>query len=143
MTSNGARRVHHYETRQRRAVLHALARAPGFLSAQALHARMQSTGQTIALTTVYRVLHVYADTGRIGTTYDTAGVQLFHLGAETGRGHCLVCRHCGHSVPFDADIAQDWATTTAADNGFTDIHLIIELTGLCTTCSALRSRSST
>jgi Fe2+ or Zn2+ uptake regulation protein len=32
--------------------------------------------------------------------------------------------------------AEDWAATTAADHGFTDIHLIVELTGLCPACTA-------
>jgi Fur family ferric uptake transcriptional regulator len=96
---------------------------------------MRSAGQTIALTTVYRALHVYADTGRIDRTYDATGEQLFHLGANTGRSHYLVCRDCGLSVPIDAGVAWDWAAATAADNGFTDIHPVIELTGQCTTCS--------
>src|SRR5438445_7191651 len=135
MTANGARRVHHYETQQRRAILHALARAPGFLSAQALHARMHAAGHTIAPTTVYRALHVYADTGRIDSTYDATGEQLFHLGPDTGRSHYLVCRGCGLSVPIAATIAQEWAAATAADNEVTDIHPIIELTGRCPTCT--------
>jgi Fur family ferric uptake transcriptional regulator len=76
---------------------------------------MQATGQT----TVYRALHIYADTGRI----------------DTGRSHYLVCRVCGLSVPIDATVAQDWAADTAADNRFTDIHPVIELTGRCTACA--------
>ncbi|MFC0436912.1 Fur family transcriptional regulator [Kutzneria buriramensis] len=132
MTANGARRVHHYETQQRRAILHALARAPGFLSAQALHAHMHAAGHTIALTTVYRAPHVYADTGRIDSTYDATGGRLFHLGPDTGRSHYLVCR----GLPLDAAVARDWAAATAADNGFTDINPVIELTGMCPACSA-------
>ena len=134
MTANGARRVHHYEAQQRRAILHALAHAPGFLSAQALHARMHAAGHTIAPTTVYRALHVYADAARIDGTYDATGEQLFHLGSDTGCSHYLVCRGCGLSVPIDAAVAQEWAAAIAADNGFTDIDPVIELAGVCPAC---------
>jgi Fur family ferric uptake transcriptional regulator len=134
MTTNMARRAH-YVTRQRRAVLDALTQAPGFVSAQALHAHMHLIGETIALTTVYRTLHFFADAGHIDTTYDTTGQQLFRLGPTPGRGHYLVCRGCGHSVPIDAGTARDWAATTAADHGFTDIDPVIELVGLCPACT--------
>ena len=40
------------------------------------------------------------------------------------------------NVPIDADTVENWAATTAADHGFTDIHLVIELTGLCPACTA-------
>ena len=130
---NGGRRGH-YETRQRRAVLHELAQAPGFLSAQALHAHLRQAGETIALTTVYRALHVLADAGRLGSIYDAAGEQLFHLGLSPGRDHYLVWRACDASVSIDSETAEDWAATIASDHGFTDIHLIVELTGLCPAC---------
>jgi Fur family ferric uptake transcriptional regulator len=62
--------------------------------------------------------------------------QLYHLGLRTGRAHYLVCRGCECSVSIDTETAEDWAATTAADRGFTDIHLIVELTGLCPACTA-------
>jgi Fur family ferric uptake transcriptional regulator len=137
MTANGARRGR-YQTRQRRAVVRTLAQAPGFLGAQALHARMHLAGETISLTTVYRALRVLADTGRIDTIHDPVGEQLFHLGT-VGRSRHLVCRDCDQNVPIDADTIENWAATTAADHGFTDIHLVIELTGLCPACTASTS----
>ena len=112
-----------------------LAQAPGFLSAQALHARMHLAGETISLTTVYRALRVLADAGRIDTIHDPVGEQLFHLGT-VGRSRHLVCRDCDQNVPIDADTVENWAATTAADHGFTDIPLVIELTGLCPACTA-------
>lgn len=135
MNANRARRAHQ-ETRQQRAVLHALTQAPGFLSAQALHAHMHLAGETIALTTVYRALRILADAGHIDTIHDATGQQLFHLGPAPGGGRYLVCRGCGRSEPVDAGTAQDWAAATAADHGFTDIHPVIELTGLCRACTA-------
>jgi Fur family transcriptional regulator, ferric uptake regulator len=133
MTASGARRGR-YQTRQRRAVVRTLAQVPGFLSAQALHARMHLAGETISLTTVYRALRVLADAGRIDTIPGPAGGQLFHLGTA-GRSRHLVCRDCDQNVPADAGTVEDWAASTAADHGFTDIQLVIELTGLCPACT--------
>jgi Fur family ferric uptake transcriptional regulator len=102
MTANRTRRGPH-ETRQRQAVPHALAQAPGYLSAQAPHAHLRQTGETIALTTVHRALHILADAGHIGSTHDAAGERLFHLRVSPGRGHYLVCRDCDGSVSIDTD----------------------------------------
>ena len=120
-----------YETRQRQIILRALATAAGFLSAQALHEHLRLAGERIALTTVYRALHSYARAGRIDTTFDAAGEQLFHA----GRGHYLVCRACGRAISIDASTVTDWAEAQAADHGFIDVHPIIELAGLCPECA--------
>jgi Fur family ferric uptake transcriptional regulator len=133
MTDSGARRSH-YETRQQRAVLHALAQATGFLSAQALHTHLRQAGHTIALTTVYRALRTFADSGRVDTTHSAAGEQLFHVRSKPGHRHYLLCHVCGDSIPIDARTVEKWAATTAAEHGFADIHPIIELTGRCPAC---------
>ena len=121
-----------YETRQRQVILRALGKAPGFLGAQALHEHLRQAGEHIALTTVYRALHSYARIGRIDTTFDADGEQLFCA----GRGHYLVCRNCGRSIPVDAGEVTEWADAEAARHGFTDIHPMVELAGLCPECAA-------
>jgi Fur family ferric uptake transcriptional regulator len=82
MTANRTRRGPH-ETRQRQAVPHALAQAPGYLSAQAPHTHLRQAGETIASTTVYRALHILADAGRIGSTHD-AGLLVAALRRVSG-----------------------------------------------------------
>lgn len=126
----------HYDTRQRRAIVHALAQVPGFVSAQQLHARMRQADHTIALTTIYRALRIYADAGLIATTHDASGQQVFQLGPGSAGSHYLVCHTCGDSVPVETDIVQEWAGATAAAHSFTDIHLIVELSGRCPACNA-------
>ena len=123
-----------YETRQRRTILRALAMARGFLSAQALHEHLRLSGEHIALTTVYRALHSYARVGRIDSTFDAAGEELFHA----GRGHYLVCGACGRSVAVDTTEVTSWAQELAAAHGFDDIRPVIELTGLCPRCASAR-----
>ncbi|MFD2422194.1 Fur family transcriptional regulator [Amycolatopsis pigmentata] len=123
-------------TRQRRTILRALAQAPGFVSAQTLHARLQQAGETVGLTTVYRALHAYAETGQVILT-NTDGASLFRLVPGPAGTHYLICRTCGDSFPVDAQPVQDWAVTTASAHGFTGIHLVLELTGRCPVCTGI------
>jgi Fur family ferric uptake transcriptional regulator len=116
-------------------VLDALRRAQGFLSAQALHARLRADGETIALSTVYRALRILAHTGQIDSTHHHGGEQLFHAGPDARRHHYLLCRHCALHVLLDTTIAEHWASTVAAEHGYTDIHTVVELEGICGDCA--------
>jgi Fur family ferric uptake transcriptional regulator len=127
-----------YRTRQRQAVLDALMRAPGFLSAQALHTRLRAAGEHMALSTVYRALRVLTQTGQVDTLHHDGSEQLFHAGPGSGRGHYLVCRHCDRHIPIDAETAQHWACAVAAEHGYTEVRTIIELSGTCLPCQRTR-----
>ncbi|HEY0805948.1 MAG TPA: Fur family transcriptional regulator [Pseudonocardiaceae bacterium] len=124
-----------YQTRQRRAVLRALAQEPGFVSAQVLHARLRLAGDTVALGTVYRALHALADAGDIDATRTATGERLFQYCTQPGCTYFLMCDHCGIRIPLDACPVQEWAATVAARHGFTDINLVVEITGVCPACT--------
>lgn len=120
----------------RRAVLRALAEVPGFVSAQGLHARLRRSGVTVALGTVYRALHALADGGDIDTTRTATGERLFQYCAQPGCTYFLVCDRCGIRIPLDAGQVEEWAATVAARHGFTDLNLVVEITGMCPGCRA-------
>lgn len=124
-----------YRTRQRSAVLRALAHVPGFVSAQDLHARLRHTGDSVGLATVYRALHSLADAGHIEATRAATGERLFQYCPDPGCVYFLVCRNCGDRAPLDAHPVEEWATSVARQHGFTDIELVVEITGLCSTCA--------
>ncbi len=134
MTGRGERRgpLH---TRQRRAVFRALAQVPGFLSAQDLHVRLRQAGDTIGLATIYRALHTLAAAGHIDTTRAATGEQLFQYCAQPGCLYFLVCHRCASYVPLDVHPVEEWAASTAEQHQFTDINLIVEITGLCPACT--------
>lgn len=134
MTAHGASRGP-YRSRQRYAVLLALAHIPGFISAQDLYTRMRHTNDRIGLSTVYRALHTLADAGHIDTIRSATGEQLFQWCPNPGCTHFLVCSHCDNHIPIDTRPVQHWATTLAAHHGFTNIDLHIELTGTCPDCT--------
>lgn len=123
-----------YDTRQQRAVLRALGDARGFVSARMLHTRLRDAGEHIALTTIYRLLRTFAESGRITVIRNARGAQLFRLAPRPGETHYLVCHTCGDSVPVDAHTVQAWAAATAHGHGFTGIRLVLELTGRCPAC---------
>jgi Fur family ferric uptake transcriptional regulator len=134
MTDRGGRRGP-LQTRQRRAVFRALAQVPGFISAQDLHVRLRHAGDTIGLATIYRALHTLAAAGHIDATRAATGEQLFQYCAEPGCLYFLVCHRCATHVSLDVHPVQEWAASTAEQHGFTDINLIVEITGLCPACT--------
>ncbi|WP_346277378.1 transcriptional repressor [Pseudonocardia sp.] len=90
-------------TAQRRTILAALAENPTFVTTQALHARLTAGGHRIGLTTVYRALRTYADTGDIDRARAEDGTVLCRYRPESGHHHYLRCRGCGYSVPIHSE----------------------------------------
>jgi Fur family ferric uptake transcriptional regulator len=123
-------------TRQRRALLGALAEHPDFTSAQDLHQRMCEKGETIGLTTVYRTLHALTEAGLVDSVRDEAGRRHFRARPTAEHQHYLRCRSCGYNVPVASRALERWAKTTAADLGFAQVEHVVELTGLCAQCQA-------
>jgi Fur family transcriptional regulator, ferric uptake regulator len=147
MTADGAKtgdRLHSkvagfsHRTRQREAILQSLTDHPGFVSAQTLHTRLRAGGEHIGLSTVYRTLHALARAGLVDVVRDApppaTGGQLFRARPSDGHQHYLVCRDCGHSVTITSPTVESWATGIGHDHDFTDVHHVIELTGLCADC---------
>jgi Fur family ferric uptake transcriptional regulator len=122
------------QTRQRRAVLRCLAADPGFVTAQALHARLLAAGERIGLTTVYRTLHALAGAGLLDSAPDPARGQLFRLRPARGHQHYLICRDCRRSIIVTSAAVEGWASAVGRSHGFTQVQHVIELTGVCATC---------
>jgi Fur family ferric uptake transcriptional regulator len=127
-------------TRQRRAVLTALAEHPDFTSAQALHQRLRVQGQHIGLTTVYRTLYVLVDAGLVDSVRDESGRQHFRARPTAEHQHYLRCRQCGFNIPVASPAVERWARTTALDLGFTQVEHVVELTGVCPRCETPAAR---
>jgi Fur family transcriptional regulator, ferric uptake regulator len=129
-----AEKVGQRSTRQRRAVLAALAQDPDFTSAQALHQQLLERGERIGLTTVYRTLHALASAGLVDTVREGAGQQRFRARPTPEHQHYLVCRQCGNNQPVTSTAVECWARTVARDLDFAEVEHVIELTGICADC---------
>ncbi|MBC9723821.1 transcriptional repressor [Streptomyces sp. TRM68367] len=121
-------------TRQRSALLAALANCRDFVSAQDLHARMIADGIRIGLTTVYRALRDLEAAGAVDVVQAGAGERLYRWRPDDSHRHYLLCRACGSSRPVDSEVVEAWAGRIAAASGFAAVEHTVELTGVCVGC---------
>ena len=129
-------------TWQREAVRGALDANDGFVSAQALHSALHSTGSPIGLATVYRALADLADTGDADSLQSPEGESLYRACSTNDHHHHLICRNCGLTVEIEADAVETWAKDVAAQNGFTAAAHVVDVFGLCAACTATAAASA-
>jgi Fur family ferric uptake transcriptional regulator len=122
-------------TWQREAVREALGTREGFVSAQALHARMRQAGSPVGLATVYRALADLAAEGDADSLQQD-GESLYRACTPGSHHHHLICRGCGRTVEISADPVEQWAREVAAANGFTRPNHVVDVFGYCVDCSA-------
>lgn len=129
-------------TWQREAVREALASNEGFVSAQNLHNELRDHGSSIGLATVYRALADLATEGDADSLQSPEGEALYRACSTTGHHHHLICRRCGLTVEIAADDVEQWAQSVASEHGFTDARHVVDVFGLCATCSQASGRPS-
>ena len=128
-------------TWQREAVREALETSEGFVSAQALHSGLHATGSPIGLATVYRALADLASEGEADSLQQD-GESIYRACTPNSHHHHLICRNCGLTVEIEADEVETWAQKVAAQNGFTQANHIVDVFGLCQSCSAVLTNPS-
>jgi Fur family ferric uptake transcriptional regulator len=89
-------------TWQRDRVREALGDAPGFVSAQDLHAALRDENTGIGLATVYRALATLAASGEADQLQSPEGEAIYRACSTTGHHHHLICRSCGKAVEIEA-----------------------------------------
>lgn len=125
-------------TSGRRAVVNALARATGPMSASEL---AEVITPTVPLSSLYRTFSVLEE----------AGVLVHHLGAKgltryelaewlTGHHHHLVCVDCGAVADVGIPVSQEESVRSlvveiAAQAGFAPTDHALEIEGKCARCS--------
>jgi Fur family transcriptional regulator, ferric uptake regulator len=122
-------------TRQRTAVADVLGKVDGFRSAQDLHDLLRHDGASVGLTTVYRHLQALADAGQVDVLRTDDGEAVYRRCPTVEHHHHLVCRRCGRSVEVDGPEVEVWATSVAAEHGFTDVTHTVEVFGTCAACA--------
>lgn len=122
-------------TRQRSAVLAALGEHDGFSSAQDLHARLRSRGDTVGLATVYRALQALVEDAQVDVLRSGDGEAVYRR-CSTVHHHHLVCRACGRTVEVAGAPVERWAARVAAEHGFAEVEHQVELFGICADCAS-------
>jgi Fur family ferric uptake transcriptional regulator len=126
-------------TRQKRAVATLLDETEEFTSAQELHARLRAAGEQIGLATVYSQLRGLAGAGEIDSVRSDTGETLYRRCGTAVHHHHLVCRRCGHTVELDAPALESLARGLGEEHGFSELHHVVEITGICAQCSGAHS----
>ncbi|WP_175412576.1 Fur family transcriptional regulator [Streptomyces sp. TRM64462] len=121
-------------TRQRAAVVQALADSVDFVSAQELHALMAESGIRVGLTTVYRALQDLERTGGADVVRDEVGERLYRRRLDPEHRHYLICRCCRRNEPLDTEAVERWVALVAQTTGFAAVEHTLELTGVCGRC---------
>jgi Fur family transcriptional regulator, ferric uptake regulator len=128
-------------TRQRRAVLDAIAAAPSSLTATQVYDAARAGCPELGLTTVYRTLDVLADIGALRRVHGQDHCESFvPAGAE--HGHTVVCSGCGRVTEFTACDMRGIADAASQETGYHITGHFLQLSGLCAGCAA-RGRSRT
>ncbi|WP_426245363.1 Fur family transcriptional regulator [Nocardioides sp. LHG3406-4] len=120
-------------TRQRRAVIAALASFADFRSAQEIHELLARTGEKVGLATVYRTLAALADSGDVDVLRSEDGESIYRSCSDTHHHH-LVCRACGATVEVEGPAVERWTRAIADEHGFADISHTLEIFGTCPSC---------
>ncbi len=126
-------------TWQRERVREALSDAPGFVSAQSLHAMLRDENTGIGLATVYRALAGLAAQGQADSLQSPDGEALYRACSTSGHHHHLICRSCGKTVEIEASDVEQWARRTAERHGFSEAEHIVDIFGLCADCGAAQA----
>lgn len=123
-------------TKQRTAIVDVLARG-GFRSAQDWHDMLRHDGSSIGLATVYRALQSLAESGEVDSVLTDSGETLYRrCDSGASHHHHLRCRVCGAAEDVDVPTFEAWASSVAAQHGYSRLEHTVELTGVCGQCAA-------
>ena len=106
----------------------------GFRSAAQLHTELGARGQWMGLATVYRVLEAMTRSGEVDRITGTREARYRLCSLHTEHHYPLICKNCETVIEIDGTELAGWAHLTAAEQGFTDIHVNATLTGTCSQC---------
>jgi Fur family transcriptional regulator, ferric uptake regulator len=122
-------------TRQRLAVLGALAAERNDATAQEIHAVLTASGDRVGLATVYRTLAALSECGAVDALSHHPGETCYRL-CSGEHHHHLVCERCHRVVELVGCDLDAWLSERAHRHGFTISAHSVEATGVCADCSA-------
>ena len=122
-------------TRQRLAVLNAIAASNARMSAADVYARARRTCHDLGLATVYRTLDILAEIGAIRRLHLDDGCEGF-APATVEHGHHLICRECQATFEFEDCDVGSMLQRLEARTGYKIEQHWLEMMGRCPACQA-------
>jgi Fur family transcriptional regulator, ferric uptake regulator len=124
-------------TRQRLAVLEAVAAASSRVSPLQVFDAARAQCPELGLTTVYRTLEVLSEIGALRRVHGADRCEAF-VPAGAAHGHTVVCSRCGGAAEFtDCDMAGV-VNAAAEQTGYRITEHFLQLSGVCPACAAGR-----
>lgn len=121
-------------TRQRLAVLDALADRQDALSAQEVYLEFRQRGESIGLSTVYRALESLDEAGLLDS-FPRDGEQAYRY-CSPKHHHHLICTECQRVVELEAAMVEEWVSTVARSHAFEVTGHRADVYGRCEDCAA-------
>lgn len=124
-------------TTNQHAVLRILGEADRFRSAQHLHFELrQHHSLPVGLTSVYRILHTFAEDGVAETQRAETGEHLYRIRDGEDHRHYMLCRYCGRAVAFTVPTLEQHAKDLAQRHRYTAVTHYVDVYGMCPGCCA-------
>jgi Fur family ferric uptake transcriptional regulator len=121
-------------TRQRHAVLDAVADASSSVNALQVFDAARISCPALGLTTVYRTLEILSEIGALRRVHGHKHCEAF-VPAGAAHGHTVVCSGCGRVTEFTACDMHAVADAAAAQTGYHITEHFLQLSGLCDRCA--------
>jgi len=127
-------------TRQRRAVLDAVAEASSSVSPVQVFDAARERCPELGLTTVYRTLDLLSEIGALRRVHGPDHCEAF-VPAGTAHGHTVVCSRCGQVMEFTECDMQAVVDAAARQTGFRITEHFLQLSGECPACGKRAGRA--
>jgi Fur family ferric uptake transcriptional regulator len=133
-----------------RAVLEALQKAPGMLSARDLSFRMklshqtqEEPGKSPGLTTIYRSLELLSRQGLVQAVSFGDQEKRYEVVEPGCHNHHLVCKSCDKSIKLRECLLASLEETIKRDYGFSVSEHLLEIFGTCQSCELAKTLDNT
>ncbi|MGD8399148.1 MAG: Fur family transcriptional regulator [Anaerolineae bacterium] len=120
-------------TSQRRLVLDILSRAEDHLDANDIYEQGRRRDQCLSLSTVYRTLGIFKETGVVRELHLDGEQHHYELAGRDEHAH-LVCLECGRVIEVESAAFARAAETVGQAHGFQVAMAQVELAGYCVDC---------
>jgi Fur family ferric uptake transcriptional regulator len=120
-------------TQARKAIVDALVRCDGHITADDLATKVHELAPSIGRMTVYRTLDLLTELGLIRPIYQGTGAAHYILLAG-GSHHHFICNRCHKVIEFDRCVADEMAKNLGHGFNFQVQSHLLEVHGLCETC---------
>ena len=133
-------------TEERVAILRGICTSSGHFTPEELAEKLRKSGQSVAITTIYRNLDPLLEAGilrktDVGEAARAQGARYEHVWGHAHHDH-LLCSHCGTRVEFSYPAIDALQEVVAKTHGFTLERHTLELIGCCPACRAAGAKPS-